>query len=58
MRLAVAEELCLDREPHLAYGLCGLPNDLMELGEEGVENLGHHNVVQPSPIDRRIGNVR
>jgi hypothetical protein len=38
-------------------GLRGLPNDLVELRGEGVEDLGHHDIVQSSPIDERIGDV-
>jgi hypothetical protein len=34
-RLAVAEELSLDREPRLACGLHWLLDDLMEFGREG-----------------------
>jgi hypothetical protein len=42
----------------MACGLRRLPNDLVELGGEGAEDLGHHDVVQSSPIDRWIGDVR
>jgi hypothetical protein len=57
MLLVVAEELSLDHEPCPACGLRRLPNDLMELGGEGVEDPGHHDAVQSSPIDGRIGDV-
>jgi hypothetical protein len=57
-RLTIAEELSLDRKPRLACSLCWLPNDLVEIGGEGVEDPGHINVVQSSPIDRRIGYFR
>jgi hypothetical protein len=50
--LVVAEELGLEREPRLVSGLCRFLNDLIEFGEEGAEDQCHHNVVQPSPIDR------
>jgi hypothetical protein len=42
----------------LACGLRRFSNDLMELGGEGVEDPGHHDVVQSSPIDGWIGDVR
>jgi hypothetical protein len=29
----------------------------VELGGEGAEDLGHHDAVQSSPIDGRIGNI-
>jgi hypothetical protein len=29
----------------------------VELGREGAEDLGHHDTVQFSPIDRRISNI-
>jgi hypothetical protein len=57
MQLVVAEELSLDREPHLACSLRRLPNDLMELGGEDAEDPRHHDVVQSSSIDRRIGDI-
>jgi hypothetical protein len=41
----------------LACGLRRLPNNLMELRGEGVEDLGHYDIVQSSPIDRRISDV-
>jgi hypothetical protein len=47
----------LDCEPHLACSLYRFLNDLMELEGEGAENPSHHDVVQSSPIDRRIGDV-
>jgi hypothetical protein len=57
VRLAVAEELSLDREPRLTCGLRQFPNDLMEFGGEGVKDLCHHDVVNSSPIEGRIGDV-
>jgi hypothetical protein len=57
-RLAVAEELSLNREPCLACYLCRLPNDLVEFRGEGVEDLYHHNAVQSCPIDEWIDDVR
>jgi hypothetical protein len=57
MRFAVAEELRLDHEPCLACGLRRLPNNLVELRGEGAKDPGHHDAVQSSPIDRRIGDI-
>jgi hypothetical protein len=56
--LTIAEELSLDREPRLACALRRLPNNLMELGREGVEDPCHHDAVQSTPTDGRIGDVR
>jgi hypothetical protein len=50
--------LNLDHEPRLACDLHGLPNELVELGGEGAEDPGHHDVVQSSPIDGWISDVR
>jgi hypothetical protein len=58
MRLAVAEELSLGHEPRLACGHHQFPNDLIEFGGEGVEDSCHHDVVQSSPINGRISNIR
>jgi hypothetical protein len=47
--------------PYLRVGchsLRRLLNDLVELKEEGDEDPGHHDVIQSSPIDRRIDDVR
>jgi hypothetical protein len=55
--LAVAEELSLEHEPRLVSCLHWFPNDLMELGGEGVEDPCHHDVVQSSPIDGRMDDV-
>jgi hypothetical protein len=30
----------------------------VELGREGAEDLGHHDVVQSSPIDGQISDIR
>jgi hypothetical protein len=57
-QLAVVDELSLDREPRLACGLRQLSNDLVKFEGEGVEDPGLHDVVQSSPIDGRIGDVR
>jgi hypothetical protein len=57
-RLTVVEELSLDCEPRLVCGLRRLSNDLVELGGEGVEDPCHHNVVQSSPRDGRISDVK
>jgi hypothetical protein len=56
--LTVAEELGLEREPRLASGLRQFPNDLVEFEGEGAEDLCHYDVVQPSPINGRIGDVK
>jgi hypothetical protein len=45
MQHDVAKELSLDREPHLACSLRRFPNNLMEFGGDGVEDLCHHDVV-------------
>jgi hypothetical protein len=55
--LVVAEELSLDREPHLACSLCRFPNNLIEFGGEGVEDPCHHDAIQSSPKDGLIGDV-
>jgi hypothetical protein len=57
-RLTVAEELGLEHEPHLTSGFHRFLNDLMEFEGEGVEDPYHQDVVQPSPIDGRIGDIR
>jgi hypothetical protein len=57
-RLAVAEELSLDHEPHLTCGLRWFSNDLMEFRREGDEDPCHQDDVQSSPIDRRINDIR
>jgi hypothetical protein len=51
-RLAVAEELSLDREPRLTCGLCRFLNNIIKFGGEGVEDPCRHDVVKSSPIDR------
>jgi hypothetical protein len=58
MRLTFAEDLSLDHDPCLACGLCRLLNYLVELGGEGVRDPGQHDVVQSSPIDGRIRDIR
>jgi hypothetical protein len=55
--LVVAEELGLEHEPRLVSGLRRFLNDLIEFEGEGAEDPCHHNVVQPSVIDRQIGDV-
>jgi hypothetical protein len=42
---AITEELSLDREPRLVCSLRRLPNDLVELEGEGVEDPCHYDVV-------------
>jgi hypothetical protein len=56
-RPGVAEELSLDHESRLMCGLRQFPNDLVEFGGEGAKDSCHHDVVQSSPIDRRIGDI-
>jgi hypothetical protein len=50
--------LSLDREPRLTCALRRLPNNLVELGREGAEDSCHHDAVQSTPTDGRIGDVR
>jgi hypothetical protein len=38
-------------------GLYRFPNDFVEFGEEGAEDLCHHDVDQSSTIDGRISDV-
>jgi hypothetical protein len=57
MQLNVAEEFSHEHEPCLICGLCRFLHDLMEFGEEGAEEPCHHDVVQSSPIDGRIGDI-
>jgi hypothetical protein len=45
MQLDVAKELSLDREPRLACSLRRFPNNLMEFGGDGAEDLCHHDAV-------------
>jgi hypothetical protein len=56
-RLTVVKELTLEREPRLMCGLRWFPNDLVEFGGEDDEDPCHHDVLQPSLIDGRIGDV-
>jgi hypothetical protein len=49
--------LSLDRKLCLACGPYQPSNDLVELGGEGDEDPDHHNVVQSSLIDGRIGDI-
>jgi hypothetical protein len=58
VQLAIAEELCLDRAPRLSCGLRRFPNDLVEFWGEGAKDPCHHDAVQSSLIDGRIGDVR
>jgi hypothetical protein len=57
-RLAIAEELTLDHKARLACSLHWLPNDLVVFGGEGSEDPCHHDVVQSSPIDGWICDIR
>jgi hypothetical protein len=54
----VAEELSLDREPRLTCGLRQFLNDLMEFKGEGANDPCHNDVVQSSPIDGWIDDIR
>jgi hypothetical protein len=56
-QLTVAKELSLNREPHQTCGLRRFPNDIMEFGGEGAEDPCHHDDVQSSPIDGRMGDI-
>jgi hypothetical protein len=56
--LVVAEELSLEHDPCLMSGLRRFPNNIVEFRREGAEDPCHHNVVQPSPIGGRIGDIR
>jgi hypothetical protein len=53
----VAEKLGLKRKPRLTCGLCQFSKDLVVFTGEGAEDPCHHDVVQSSPIDRRISDV-
>jgi hypothetical protein len=55
--LTVAEELGLKREPRLMSDLRQFSNDLVEFGGEGVKDLCHHDVAQPSSISRQISDI-
>jgi hypothetical protein len=56
--LTAAEQLSLDREPRVACGLRQFLNDFIEFQGKGVRESCHHDVVQSSPIDRQISDIR
>jgi hypothetical protein len=49
--------LGLKLKPHLTSGLHRFSNDLMEFEGEGAKDPCHHDIIQPSPIGGRIGDV-
>jgi hypothetical protein len=57
MRLTVAMEFGLEREPHLTCSLHRFSNGLMEFRGEGAKDSCHHDVFQSSPIDGWVGDV-